>query len=467
MRILRFFLFCLAFSSMATGVFLLGHSVLFERYVSLKEVQGISQQTLEKAGVTFIITQPIPQVARGFYAFEVTLLSPQLSGQKIAFYGGGQDLNEMTAAVDFVEKASAVDVAEEALEGFVQRSMNTIWDLGATVWEAVTTPSQFVGKVGNAATALAGYLSDVAGGATNPAKDALRFLRRVQQEEAATVAAEAGFTFETCPIPQAKSLAIKLARAKLLGKLSSDMALAIGSGCAASSAIKALRRTTICAAEVGESASLFARILRPARSAELAQRARVSLGDPALLQVRDPLRIAGETIKHQSDPVKLATLGIRGGNPRLNRILAAMHHVEQAGADLLDFLRRWLPDEIHPDFYYSRPMTVDRLMANYTDAKAWRLFENEANLQSLARGRSATILDGPYAGQKTHVDHIIPVSRAPELNANMANLRILPESVNVARSNVLDRDALHAAQLFQEIGWTPDEALTAAVSLGK
>jgi hypothetical protein len=76
-------------------------------------------------------------------------------------------------------------------------------------------------------------------------------------------------------------------------------------------------------------------------------------------------------------------------------------------------------------------------------------------------------LDGPYAGQKTHVDHIIPVSRAPELNANMANLRILPESINIARSNVLDRDALHAAQLFQEIGWTPDEALTAAVSLGK
>ena len=112
-------------------------------------------------------------------------------------------------------------------------------------------------------------------------------------------------------------------------------------------------------------------------------------------------------------------------------------------------------------------MTMDRLMANYTDAKAWRLFDSDANVRSLARGRSATILDGPYTGRKTHVDHIIPVSRAPELNANMANLRILPDSINIARSNVLDSEALHTAQLFQGIGWTPDEALTAAVRLSK
>lgn len=198
----------------------------------------------------------------------------------------------------------------------------------------------------------------------------------------------------------------------------------------------------------------------------MAKRARISLGDPAKLQHEVALRAARQTIRHQSDPVKLATLGLREGNPRLNRILAAMNSVEEVGEDLVEFLRKCLSDEVHPDFYYSRRMTVDRLRANYDDAKSWGLFDDQANLQSLARGRSAKITKGPYLGQKTHVDHIIPVSLAPELNANLANLRILPAAINIERSNILDQDALTAMQSFREIGWKYGPEVAPAQSAG-
>jgi hypothetical protein len=408
---------------------------------------------LDKAGVTFSVAQPIPQVARGFYAFDVTLLSPQLAGQKVAFYGSGQDLNEMTSAIEFVEKAAALDLAEQALEGFAVRTLDTLKSLGGLIWRALTSPIELAEQIGNTVSSAREYASSVLHGESSLGVDALNLVRNIQREEVSGITAAAGFTYDTCPIPQARDLALKLARARLLGKISSDAALAIGSSCAASAVLKAFRRTGVVAAEAGEGVSLIARALRPTRSAELAKRAQLSLGDPAKLQAEVALRAAEETIRHQSDPIKLATVGLREANPRLNRILAAMNSVEQAGEDLIESLRKWLSDEIHPDFYYSRRMTIDRLTANYADAKSWGLFDDQANLQSLARGRSATITKGPYVGQKTHVDHIIPVSLAPELNANLANLRVLPAAINIERSNILDQDALTAMENFREIGW--------------
>lgn len=213
MRILRLIFSAVAITSIVAGVLLLAHTVFFKRYVTLGEVEGVSASTLEKAGVTFTVSQPIPQVARGFYAFDVTLLSPQLSGQKVAFYGSGQDLNEMTSAIDFVEKAVALDFAEKALEGFAVRTLDTLKCLGGIIWQAVTSPVQLAEQIGHTVFSVCGYASSVVRGDSNLGADALDLVRNVQREEVEGITAGAGFTYDTCPIPQARELALKLARA--------------------------------------------------------------------------------------------------------------------------------------------------------------------------------------------------------------------------------------------------------------
>jgi uncharacterized alpha-E superfamily protein len=72
----------------------------------------------------------------------------------------------------------------------------------------------------------------------------------------------------------------------------------------------------------------------------------------------------------------------------------------------------------------------------------------------MKRGRAPTVRRGPYVGEIVSVDHIIPRSVAPELDNVIANLELMPLSVNQRKGNkVSDRQTslarkLHAAGLL-------------------
>lgn len=57
------------------------------------------------------------------------------------------------------------------------------------------------------------------------------------------------------------------------------------------------------------------------------------------------------------------------------------------------------------------------------------------DLAYMRRGRTADVRRGPYAGEKLSVDHIIPRSVAPELDNVIANLELMPLSVNRKKSD--------------------------------
>ena len=42
---------------------------------------------------------------------------------------------------------------------------------------------------------------------------------------------------------------------------------------------------------------------------------------------------------------------------------------------------------------------------------------------------------GPHTGQEVEIDHIVPVSLAPEVGNELANLEMLPEKLNQQKSN--------------------------------
>jgi len=162
-------------------------------------------------------------------------------------------------------------------------------------------------------------------------------------------------------------------------------------------------------------------------------------------------------LAEQSDPAKLATLGKRGANPRINRIVFYLHQAQQAGTT---------PDTALDQAFRQNGTTglvavlsKETQLLNYQHAQDWGLLTPE-NLADLKTGEAPAITRGPHAGQDTDVDHIVPVSLAPEAGNSLANLEFLPSSVNRAKgARVGWREVQFAARL-QEAGIIRESTLT-------
>jgi hypothetical protein len=157
-----------------------------------------------------------------------------------------------------------------------------------------------------------------------------------------------------------------------------------------------------------------------------------------------------------SDPAKLATLGERGANARLNKIVYWLHEAKQKGlppetaisvAQLLN--RTGSP---------RAPLVKQSLTRNMKIAEGLGLFTRE-NLARLRHGKAAVVTRGPYAGSAVEIDHIVPYSLAREVGNELANLEMLPAPLNRRKSNrVGERQVAHAEKLC-EAGLLAKESL--------
>jgi hypothetical protein len=159
----------------------------------------------------------------------------------------------------------------------------------------------------------------------------------------------------------------------------------------------------------------------------------------------------------QTDPAKLAPLGKRGANPRINRIVFYLHQAQQASIT---------PDAALDEAFRLNGTTglvaalsKETQLLNYQHAQDWGLLTPE-NLADLKTGEAPAITRGPHAGQDTDVDHIVPVSLAPEAGNSLANLELLPSSVNrVKGARIGWREVTFAGRLH-EAGAIRDGTLT-------
>ena len=62
---------------------------------------------------------------------------------------------------------------------------------------------------------------------------------------------------------------------------------------------------------------------------------------------------------------------------------------------------------------------------------------DEEDMARLRRGKSPVIDFGPYTGQKAEVDHIVPVSVAPEFGNWIGNLEFMPQTLNRRKANTM------------------------------
>jgi hypothetical protein len=72
------------------------------------------------------------------------------------------------------------------------------------------------------------------------------------------------------------------------------------------------------------------------------------------------------------------------------------------------------------------------------------------NLNKLRNGHAGVVSRGPYAGESVEIDHVVPYSLAPEVGNELANLEMLPRTLNRRKSNrVGQRQLDQAERLFQ------------------
>lgn len=153
-------------------------------------------------------------------------------------------------------------------------------------------------------------------------------------------------------------------------------------------------------------------------------------------------------IAELANPTELRTLGERGANSRLNQIVFWLHEAEGNGRNLTNVLATALWTVYRNET--QRDLVQSGLLRNFTIARQLGLLTNaHQNLEQLRKGRAPTITSGPYAGEKTEVDHIVPRSLAPELDNELANLELMPASLNRKKSDrVNSRQVTHAEKLF-------------------
>ncbi len=74
------------------------------------------------------------------------------------------------------------------------------------------------------------------------------------------------------------------------------------------------------------------------------------------------------------------------------------------------------------------------------------------NLVRLKRGNAPVVRHGPYAGRIAEVDHIVPHAQAMEIDNELANLEMLPASLNRAKSDKIGERQLDLAKKFRAAG---------------
>jgi hypothetical protein len=162
-------------------------------------------------------------------------------------------------------------------------------------------------------------------------------------------------------------------------------------------------------------------------------------------------------LAEQTDPDKLAALGKRGANPRINRIVFYLHQAQQTGTAPAAAMDRAFQQNGTTGLV--AVLSKETQLLNYQHAQDWGLLTPE-NLADLKTGKAPRITRGPHAGQDTDVDHIVPVSLAPEAGNSLANLELLPSSVNRAKGARVGWREVQFAACLQEAGIIQESTLT-------
>lgn len=177
------------------------------------------------------------------------------------------------------------------------------------------------------------------------------------------------------------------------------------------------------------------------------------------LQIPRQIETSNAAAQLQSliDPAKLATLGDRGTNTRVQKITGILWDAKIKGQDPTVVaaeaveLIGWGGTE-------RGRLTVAAMVRNVTILERLGGTTPE-DLEEMRHGKTATVRKGPYTGEILSVDHIIPRAITPELDNVIANLELMPLSVNQRKGDKVGQRQVALAKSFNAAGLLSDEGL--------
>jgi hypothetical protein len=170
-----------------------------------------------------------------------------------------------------------------------------------------------------------------------------------------------------------------------------------------------------------------------------------------------PLADDAALLRPLIDPVKLATLGDRGANQRIQKITAILWDAKVDGQDPAKVAEKavqligWGGTE-------KGRLTAAAMVRNVTILERVGGTTPE-DLDDMRHGKTAKVRKGPYAAEVISVDHIVPRSVAPELDNVIANLELMPLSVNVKKNDKIGDRQVSIAKAFHAAGLLSNEGL--------
>ena len=161
------------------------------------------------------------------------------------------------------------------------------------------------------------------------------------------------------------------------------------------------------------------------------------------------------------DPAKLATLGERQANPRVEKYVALLAEAKVGGLSPGRVTHRALT--LVGMKGAAAKVTQEAMVRNVTIAERLGCLD-EAGLEGMRNGHGATVGSGPYKGQQVSVDHIIPRAVVPELDNVIANLELLPLRVNEKKQSKIGQRQRSLARKLNEAGLLSKAGLAAVLA---
>ena len=129
------------------------------------------------------------------------------------------------------------------------------------------------------------------------------------------------------------------------------------------------------------------------------------------------------------DPAKLATLqGDRAANQRVLKCVFWLSDARSRGIDPETVIGQ--AQALNACAQEARARLVEQALLRNLDIAEKLGCLTADNLIRLRHGRSPVISRGPYAGEPAEVDHIVPLAIEPALRHEIANLELLPRTLN-------------------------------------
>jgi hypothetical protein len=174
-------------------------------------------------------------------------------------------------------------------------------------------------------------------------------------------------------------------------------------------------------------------------------------------------RVSGYASKVASliAPGKLATLGERGANSRVQKCVYWLEQARLAGENPASIAHHAVETAGYSGA--AGLLTEQSLLRNLDIASKLGCL-NKQGLSRMRRGGAPLVTRGPYAGDVASVDHIIPRAVAPELDCVVANLELLPLRMNESKNAKVGARQQDLAKRLRAAGLLSDAGLNAVLA---